>query len=121
MYVSYSFFLNMIKFSEAVTIEEVSCRNCISFIYTLPCHLDETIVNYMMDIGNLVYPLGSIRLLKIRSNDGLVIEGKLNKNLLRLEIPKHLSSENKISRKSEFDIRLTNWIIDKLGINITLE
>lgn len=113
----------MIKFSEAVKIENMSCKSCISLLYTLPCRLDKDIVKYMTNIGTLAYPVGSIRLLKIISNDGFKIEGKLEKNTIKLEIPNTFSNTdiNKIDKKIEFDTKLAEWISDKLDMDIILE
>ena len=112
----------MVKFSEVVKIERTRCTTCVDLQYTLPCRIDKDLVNYMTDFGTPVYPLGSVRLLKIESPDGFRIEGKLEKNIVKFSMPKELDVADlqTIDRKIEFDKKLAEWMTTKLDISIVL-
>jgi hypothetical protein len=112
----------MVQFSEVVKVERTSCTTCINLQYTLPCRIDKDIVSYMTGFGSPVYPLGSIRLLKIESTDGFRIEGKLEKNIIKFYMPKELDRADlqTIDRKIEFDKKLDEWMTKKLDISIVL-
>ena len=111
----------MVKFSEVVKIKRVACKKCFTLIYTLPCQVDRDLPKYLSSFGKLVYPLKSVTLVKIDSDDGYTIQSKLKKNIIKFLIPKHLESKGvEKTRKPEFEKNLVKWMQNKLDIEIEL-
>jgi len=111
------------KFSEVVKTERTSCKVCFSILYTLPCQVDRDIPGYLKGFGEPLYPLKSVKLLRIDGKDGYKIESKVGKNLIKFAIPKTLenSNLNENERKIEFEKCLADWMTNKLDITITVE
>ena len=110
----------MVTFSEVVKVRRTACKKCLSLIYDLPCKVDEKITSFLKSFGDPVYPLSTIRLLKIHSKDGYKINGKLGRKSIKLDLPKKLEHKdlNKESRKPEFEFYLKEWMSEKLDITI---
>lgn len=94
-----------------------------ALLYKLPCRVDREIVGHFKAFGKPLYPLGSVKLLRIDSTDGYKIESKLGKNTIKFAIPKELESTdlNQNTRKLEFEAQLAQWISDTLDIPIITE
>lgn len=110
----------MALFNDVVKTRKVSCKTCLSLWYILPCRLDEEVISYFSKFGEPVYPIKSVKLLRINSKDGYKIEGKIGKNAIKFALPKHLEKQNlnKVSRKLEFEQYLKEWMTNKLDIII---
>lgn len=110
----------MVDFNDVVKTRKVSCKTCLSLWYTLPCRLDEDLITYLSNFGKPVYPIKTVKLLRINSKDGYKIDGKVGKNAIKFALPKHLEKKNldKASRKLEFEKCLKEWMTNKLDITI---
>lgn len=112
-----------VLFNEVVKVKRTSCKKCLSLLYTIPCRVDKELATFLVDFGEPVYPLKTIKLLRIDSKDGYKIESKIGKNAVKFALPKNLEGEDldKASRKIEFETRLTEWMSEKLDILIERE
>jgi len=113
----------LVKFQDIIHVNRTSCKKCVALLYEVPCPIDKKIVKYLGNFGKPMYNLGANVLLKIQTKDGHIIEGKLNKNYIKLGLPKKYENSDwdATTRKVEFEIALTEWIQDLLKITIIKE
>jgi hypothetical protein len=110
----------VIKLTDLVKIKESGCAKCLSLFYSLPCQLDEDIADYLKSFGKPVYPLRSISLLRIDSNAGYHIEGRIKAKIIKFVMPKKFTNTDlsKVPRKAEFEKCLAKWMSNKLKMTI---
>ena len=114
----------MIKFADLITIKYSGCAKCFSIIYGLPCQLDRDVAAFLeASFGKPVYPLKSVRLLRIDAGDGYHIEGRLGAKVIKFVMPKKYENTDlsKVAKKREFDEALVEWMRNKLKIDIVYE
>ena len=110
------------KFDKLVSIKRSGCSKCFSLIYSVPCQIDKSIASaFEKEFGKPVYPIKAVKFLKIQTDDGFVIEGRVGAKILKFSIPKkHETSDfNKIKKKEAFDNCLITWLKKKLKIDIS--
>lgn len=107
-----------IKFNTAVKVSNIRhCRDCISFLYVLPCALEKDIAPYMSSFGDSLYDLDTAGLYKVNSTDGCKIYGRIMKVNVIFSAPKDMPTEY---RKMEFENNLIKWLEDKVGVTIEI-
>ena len=110
----------MIKFIDAVKIKNSSCATCNSVIYQLPYKLDNSIAEYLSRFGKPMYPLKAVRLLRIDTDDGFHIEGKIGSKIIKFVMPRKFKEQKTIPKKKEFEICLAEWLSKVLDIPIII-
>ena len=110
----------MTTFNEAVKIKIGSCAKCFSMTYTLPCTLDIKLASYLNSFGLPIYSVEVTKIIRIDSLDGFSIEGRVGNKSIKLTMPKKLEKVDptKVTRRIEFEKCLTEWMSDKLNIEI---
>ena len=110
-----------VKFNDIVKIARSSCERCLAFKYELPCGIDDNIVKFLGSFGEPIYDLNLFTLLKMKSKDEYLIEGRLTATIIKFGIPKKLINTNldKNSRKKDFESSLANWLSDKFNVSVT--
>lgn len=112
----------MVKFSDIVQLRTGGCSKCFSIIYTLPCVLNVELAEYLESFGLPIYPLASVKLLRIDAPGGYHIEGRIGTKTIKFVLPKKFEKVafDKISKKIEFESKLSDWMTDTLNIDIIL-
>lgn len=109
----------MLIFKDIVKVQQTNCSKCLSFLYTLPCHINEDIAKYLASFGKPIYPLKIVKLLRIDSEDGCRIDAKLNKKGIKFSMPPKLKHEDEDNwRKIEFETHLAEWLANTLNIAV---
>jgi len=111
------------KFNDVVKITASSCSKKFIVVYNVPCIVDTNISLYFVKMfGKPVYPLKSIKLLKIETSDSIHIESRIGSKIVKLTMPQKFKAHDlfNIKRKIEFEKCLINWLIDTLQINIEM-
>lgn len=112
-----------IKFYDIVKIIRTSCHTCLTFKYEIPCEIDKNIVDFMKSFGTPMYDINTVNLLKIKTEDNYIIEGRLKRTIIKFGIPNMLKNTNINSnyRKLEFEANLGSWLSDKFEIPIIMD
>lgn len=113
----------VLKFLDTVIVKRGACKSCYSFIYRLPCTVDKTIIEFMTSFGKPLYPLKTVKLLKIFADDGFRIEGRVGQRIIKFYLPKSVKGTNikNNERKIEFENNLADWISDRINILVLTE
>lgn len=108
----------MLEFDKIVNIRRTNCKKCLTFLYSLPCQVNKEIAKHLEAFGKPIYPLKTVKLLRIDSKDGYKIDSKIGKNAIKLAIPKQLEGSPESWRKLEFEAALISWLSETLNMPI---
>ena len=108
------------KFSEVVKSKTGSCTKCFSMTYSLPCTIDIKLASFLQDFGQPVYSIEVTKLVKIDTSDGFHIEGRIGTKVIKFTMPKKFEkmAPDKATKRIEFEQKLSEWMSDKLNIEI---
>jgi len=108
----------MLVFEDIVKIQRTACKKCLTFMYSLPCQVNAEIAKHLESFGKPIYPLKTVKLLRIDSKDGYKIDSKVGKNAIKFAIPKQLEGNPNDWRKCEFETALISWLAETLNMPI---
>lgn len=111
----------MLVFEDIVKIQRTNCKKCLTFLYSLPCQVNKNIAKHLESFGKPIYPLKSVKLLRIDTKDGYKIDSKIGKNAIKFAIPKELEGKADTWRKAEFEVALISWLVETLDMPIVVQ
>jgi hypothetical protein len=112
----------MVKFADVVTMKLGGCARCFSVTYSLPCLVDRSLADFLSWFGKPIYPLDSVRLIRINAPNGFHIESRINTKTIKLVMPKKYEKIpiDTIQEKKIFDQNVADWITQKLNIAVEI-
>lgn len=111
--------MDIFSYHEIITTRNLTCKKCLSIVYTIPTETTKTLAKYMDTFGEPLYPLNQTNLLKIKSKDQYEIETRLGSTSIKLKLPKKFEGVDlSKTRKPEFEEALVRWLEKTLKIKI---
>jgi hypothetical protein len=106
----------MYKFSDVVDVARASaCSICNTFVYTLPCQLDDDFEKFMPPFGGLKYSLKKTPLIQI-DNDLVVVNSRTGRSWIDVKFKHDIDSI-----KPLFDLQIAAYVSMRNQIEISLD